>query len=63
LGQIKSVTPEKPPVSLVVCAVTLKQRVRREQHIKWRRIAIASVALPARWVHQALQALRQIYAS
>jgi hypothetical protein len=63
LGQINSVIPEEPPVSLVVCAVTLKQRVRRQQHIKGRRIAIASVALPAYWVHQALQALRQICAS
>lgn len=63
LGQINSVIPEEPPVSLVVCAVTLKQRVRRQQHIKRRRIAIASVALPAYWIHQALEALRQICAS
>ena len=63
LGQIKTVIPEEPPVSLVVCTVTLKQRVRRQQHIKWWRIAIVSVALPACGVCQALQALRQICAS
>lgn len=50
LPRADSVTPEEPPVRLVVSAIPLKHSVGGEQYVKRRRTVVAAVALPARAV-------------